>query len=200
MTLFCHIYLIYLNHSRRHSTNKKIGGNEMKSLRKIFIVGAVVLLVGATSLTAFAASNYDTPAQAVAGITGRTVESVVEERINSNKTYGAIASEAGKLDEFKSEMLEMKKEILAEQVAEGKISQEEADEIIARIEENQKNCDGTGGARLGRNFGASFGFNGQGLGSGGTNGGNATGRNQNGAGGMGNGGARLRDGSCNIDN
>lgn len=173
----------------------------MKNSKKLFTLGAVTLLIGATSLSAFAASQYNTPAEVVAALTKRTVESVVEERIDSKKTYGTIASEAGKLDEFKEEILEMKKANLAEQVANGKISQEDVDDIIEKLEENQINCDGTGGAKLGRNLGARFGSNGEGLGNGGASRGNGQGRGQeNGGRGMGNGGMRLQDGSCLIDN
>lgn len=150
----------------------------MKSLKKIVTIGLMVLTVSAISITAFAASGYNTPAEAVAGIIGRTVESVTEERAESGKTFGNIASEAGKLDEFKAEMLEMKKDRLAAQVAEGKITKEKADEIIAAIEANMANCDGTGSGMLGRKMGAKFGSNGEGLGNGGANRGNGMGRGQ----------------------
>lgn len=177
----------------------------MKNMKKLVTLGAVVLAMGATSLTAFAASDYSTPAELLAAITGRSVESLVEERQEEDKTYGTIASEAGKLDEFKSGILEIKKDNLAEQVAEGRITQEKADDIIEKIEENQENCDGSGGGQLGRDLGAKFGSNGQGLGNGGENRGQGLGRGQgagNGFGktqagrGMGMGGMRLQDGSC----
>lgn len=105
----------------------------MKKLKRIATIGFMVLTISAISVTAFAASKYNTPAEAVAGLTGRTVESVTEERAESDKTYGSIASEADKLDEFKAEMLQMKKDNLAAQVAAGNITQERADEIIATI-------------------------------------------------------------------
>lgn len=54
-------------------------------------------------------------------------------------------------------MLENKIAILNERVAEGTITQEEADKIIAAIEENQATCDGTAQARTGQKFGAGFG-------------------------------------------
>lgn len=150
----------------------------MKKLKKIATIGFMVLAISAVSVTAFAASKYNTPAEAVAGLTGRTVESVTEERVESDKTYGSIASEADKLDEFKAEMLQMKKDKLAAQVAAGNITQERADEIIAAIEENLENCDGTGSGRIGRNMGAMFGSKGEGQGNGGANRGNGMGRGQ----------------------
>ena len=39
----------------------------------------------------------------------------------------------------------------------GTITKEKADEIIAAIEQNQANCDGTGSARIGKSLGAGFG-------------------------------------------
>lgn len=139
----------------------------MTNLKKYVVLGAVVLVMGATTLTAFAASNYSTPAEATAGLTGKTVEDIITEKNETGKTYGEIASEAGKLEEFKDEMLDVKKQILDEKVAAGIITQEEADEIIAAIEENQLNCDGTGSGRIGQGMGAGFGgMMGQGNGNG----------------------------------
>jgi hypothetical protein len=152
----------------------------MTKLKKFVSIGAMVLLVSATSLTAFAASNYSTPAEALAGLTGKTVESVIAEKTETGKTYGTIANEAGKLTEFKTEMLEVKKDILAKKVQAGTITQEKANEIIAAIEKNQTTCDGTGSAKIGKSLGAGFGCsngNAQGKGQGQGNN-NAQGRGQ----------------------
>lgn len=141
----------------------------MTKLKKLVTIGAMVLAIGATSITAFAASAYDSPAEAVSGLTGKTVESVIAERMETKKTYGTIANEAGKLEEFKSEILEIKKAVLAERVKAGTLTQEKADEIIAALEQNQVNCDGTGlgSARMGQKLGAGFGrMNGRGQGRG----------------------------------
>lgn len=142
----------------------------MTRLKKFAAIGAMVLVVSATSLTAFAASKYSSPAEAVAGLTGQTVESVITERSDTGKTYGTIAKDAGKLEEFKAENLQIKKDILAKKVADGTMTQARADEIIKAIEENQANCDGTGSAKIGQRMGAGFGGmngNGQGRGCGG---------------------------------
>ena len=150
----------------------------MTKLKKIIALGTMVLTVGATSITALAAINYNTPAEAVAGLTGKTVESVIAEKFATGKTYGTIANEAGKLTEFKAANLEIKKEALAKKVAAGTMTQEKADEIIAALKENQENCDGTGAAKIGQKLGAGFGSmkdqgqgrgNGQGQGQGGVN-------------------------------
>ncbi len=138
----------------------------MKKFKKVHTLGAIILAVGATSVTAFASSGYTRPAEAVAALTGQTVESVVAEKQASDKTYGTLAAEAGKLDEFKKENLEMKKRNLKAQVESGRITQAEADEIIKAIEENQKNCDGTGTGRIGHTKGGRFGSHGRGRGEG----------------------------------
>lgn len=187
---------------------------------KIVIISAVLLLaVSAFAVPALAAAAYQTPAEAAAGVTGKPVEEVISEKQESGKTYGAIAAEEGKLEEFKEEMLETKKDRLQEKVDTGKITQEQADKAAARIKKNQANCDGTGNGggvcdgtgivagqrnqnrqsntanqrQGGQNNGNGFGQgNATGQGQGGQNGsgqGTGTGRGA----GRGNG---LRDGSC----
>ncbi len=128
----------------------------MKNTKKLATLVGTVALVGALSVTAFAASNYSTPAEVLAGLTGRDIASVTAERHASGVTYGSMAAAAGKLQEFKDETLEMKKAILAQRVTDGVMTQEEADTLLAAIEENQATCDGTGSEqRLG--MGARFG-------------------------------------------
>lgn len=150
----------------------------MKTIRKFVMVGIVVLLLVIGTVTAFATSQHETPAEAVAGLTGREVQSIIEERAETGKSYGAIANEAGVLDEFKPEMLEIKKDKLAARVDAGTITQEQADAILERIETNQANCDGTGaghrrngtdggmGAKFGQGAGQGRGQGGHGKGNG----------------------------------
>lgn len=159
----------------------------MNITKKILTVCVTVAAIAATSVTAFAASAYSTPADAVAGITGRTEESIISEKQESGKTYGTIAAEAGKLEEFQAEMLELRKENLAAQVTAGTMTQERADEILKTIEENQATCDGTGTARIGQGTGARFGSSGAGQGLGRGSNGSGTGRGQGAGCGMNNG-------------
>ena len=122
----------------------------MKNLRNIIAAGALTLAMGVTSITVFAAAKYDSPQEALSGITGKTVEEITEERYEEGKTFGEIAAEAGKLDEFKEEMFEQKKEVIEERVTEGSLSRERADEILYNIENNQENCNGSGFGGRGR--------------------------------------------------
>jgi hypothetical protein len=128
----------------------------MTKKKVMAIIGIMVLIIGATSIMALAAP-YSSPAEAAAALTGKTVDTVVTERFDSGKTYGAIAKDAGKLEEFRKEMLEMKKAVLKEKVKDGTITQKRADEIITFIENNQMNCDGSGCGRIGEGMGIGFG-------------------------------------------
>ena len=136
----------------------------MTRTKKILSIGAVILAMGVTSISVFAASGYSTPAEALAGLTGKTVAQVIQERQETGKSYGVIADEAGKLEEFKEENLQIKKDVLDERVAAGTLTQAKADEILKAIETNQAICDGTGSAKIGQKYGAGFGNgNGNGL-------------------------------------
>lgn len=136
-------------------------------MKKFIIIGAAILMFGAMTVTAYASSAYETPAEAAAALTGKTTEEVVTQKQDSDMTYGEIAADAGKLEEFKTEMLEIKKDRLDEKVADGTLTQEKADEIYKAIEEKAANCDGTGSGQIGKNYGVGFGMgNGQGNGSG----------------------------------
>jgi hypothetical protein len=172
---------------------------KMKKFKPVVTLIAVVVIVGALSITSFASTFNTSPAKVVADITGRTVENVVAEKIEKGTTYGTIAKNAGKLDEFKEKVLEAKKEILKQKVANKDMTQANADRILATIEKNQATCDGTGSAKTGQNMGAGFGNQNKGTsnGTGNCNGQGAGQGNGQGAGqgnGQGNGG--LRDGSC----
>lgn len=139
----------------------------MKKFKKLMIIGAAVLVIGATSVTALAAT-YSNPAEIIAGLTGRTADSVIDERTATGSTYGSIAADADVLDGFKDEMLQWKKEVLQERVDAGLITQEQADTILAAMAERQLTCDGTGSGLGGYGMGGGFGgMRGQGGGLGG---------------------------------
>lgn len=157
----------------------------MKKVKGIVAAVVLVLAFSITALTAYAVSVSKTPAEALADLTGSTAENVLAQRAEG-KTYGAIANEADVLDEFKVEMLEIKKAALQEKVTDGSMTQETADEIIASIEKNQTDCDGTGSRGTGCEYGAGFG-GGFGWGNGQRNG-QGNGRNGSGCG--------MRNGSC----
>lgn len=106
----------------------------MKNLKKIIVTGLLALSV---ATTAFATSAYNNPAEIVAGLTGRSVESVIDERHDTGKSFGTIAKEAGRLDEFKAEILELRKDQLAARVADGRLTQEQADKILLLLKKDK---------------------------------------------------------------
>ena len=110
----------------------------MTRMKKVLLLGTMVLTIGATTATAFAAAPVT--------------------------TTGSI--DAASLEELKAQRLELKKEILSDRVESGLITQDQADEFITQMEERQAVCDGTGSAGMGRRLGAGMGGNGQGRGQG----------------------------------
>ena len=103
----------------------------MKNRKMILVLGAVLLLIGASTITALAAPGF-----------------------------GAQCSLAGDYEnaaEFQEAMLARKQAILDERVAAGTMTQAEADEIMDAIEENMATCDGSGSGRIGAGMGAGFG-------------------------------------------
>ncbi len=127
----------------------------MKNFKSYIAAATIVGLLGVTG-TAFAAVTGQTPAEIAASLTGKTVEQATAERA-TGKTYGTIANEAGKLDEFKAETLEQKKAILDQRGVDGNLTQVQADAIYNRLVTNQATCDGTGSAAIGKSMGAGFG-------------------------------------------
>lgn len=138
----------------------------MKNIKKIVAVVVSVCVIGAAGM-AYAA-DIKTPADIAAALTGKSVTEVNNERA-TGKTYGTIAKDAGKLDEFQAQMLEQKKAVLDQRVKDGEITQQQADDIYNAIKNNQATCNGTGDAKLGKQFGMGCG-NGQGAGLGRSNG------------------------------
>ncbi|AHM57391.1 hypothetical protein EAL2_c21100 [Peptoclostridium acidaminophilum DSM 3953] len=107
-----------------------------------------VLSLGAVAF----ADSIMTPAQIYSEVTGKTVEQAYTDRQTSGESYGKLAQDAGKYEEFKSQMMESKKAVLEERVSSGQMTQEQADALMERME----NCEGDSQG-LGRAAGAGFG-------------------------------------------
>ena len=106
-----------------------------KRLVSLLLVG--VMMLGATGF-AFADAPFG-PASIYAGLTGITEEEAYDLHLSSGSTFGELATEAGVYDAFKEAALAGKITMLNEMVADGDLSQEDADKIIAQLED----CDGT---------------------------------------------------------
>lgn len=133
----------------------------MKNVSKLVVTAAVIGLVGASG-AAYAATSQ-TPAEIASELTGKSVEELNLER-SAGKTYGALAKDAGKLEEFQTQMLEQRKAVLEQRVKEGKLTQAQADELLTAMKNNKAVCDGTGSG-MGRNQGMGLG-RGKGMGQG----------------------------------
>jgi hypothetical protein len=127
----------------------------MKNFKKLAAVVTLIGLIGGAGAV-YAATTTKTPAEIAAGLTGKSVGELNKERA-AGKTYGTIVQEAGKLEEFKTQMLAQKKAILDQRVKDGTLTQKEADAIYKAIKDNQAICNGTGNAGIGRKSGAGFG-------------------------------------------
>ncbi|NNJ29976.1 hypothetical protein [Lacrimispora defluvii] len=135
----------------------------MMNKKKVMTGCALALALSAATMTSFAAAAYKTPAEAVSGFTGKTLDEVTAER-KSGKSYGSIASEAGKLREFQQAVSDIHEDRLNEAVADGTLTREQADAQLAAIRERQAACDGNGsGDNTGTGCGAG-GCNGTGMG------------------------------------
>ena len=125
----------------------------MKRLKQIVLLVAAITVLAASA--AYAAIG-PTPAEIAADLSGQSVTDVMQERAQG-KSYGAIAGEAGKLDEFKAQMLKHKEAVLDQSVAEGRITRDRADAIYSHLQENQANCNCSKDARIGQGAGLGFG-------------------------------------------
>ena len=128
----------------------------MKKNKLFITLSIVTLLVIGASTAVFAATEYKTPAEIVAVLTGKTVDEAVAER-QAGTAYGAQAKEADKLDEFQTERLELCDQNLDQAVLDGRMTQEEADKLLEDMTLRMEDCDGTGtgaGAGQGTGYGS----------------------------------------------
>lgn len=117
----------------------------MKIMKKITIGLLGILLIGTA---AFAA----TPAEIYSEVAGVTEEEAYDLR-QEGQTFGEIAQENGVYEEFTDKMLEEKIAIIEDKVEQGSLTREEADNLIAKFQENIGNCDPSDPPRLGQEVG-----------------------------------------------
>ena len=115
----------------------------MKKNKLFIVLSVVTILVIGLSTAAFAATDYKTPAEIVAGLTGKTVDEVAADR-QDGTSYGAQAQAADKLDEFQTERLALCEQNLEQLVLDEKLTQAEADKLLENMELCMESCDGTG--------------------------------------------------------
>mgnify|MGYP000948443074 CR=1 FL=1 len=76
-------------------------------------------------------------AKILADLTGRDVESIKEEARTNHKPIREIAKDAGVYDQFMAKHLELAKGHLDKAVADGRMSQDQADKILQNIKEGK---------------------------------------------------------------
>ncbi len=107
----------------------------MKKVLSLALVG--ILALGAMGMS-FAASPFGA-AETYANLAGITVEEAYEVKLASGGTFGDLAKEKGFYDAFSAAILSSKITMINGLVAEGELTQAEADALITSLE----NCDGT---------------------------------------------------------
>lgn len=107
-------------------------------MKKLVALLTLTVLIGAGAGFAYA-STSDRPADIYAELTGITVDEAYDLKLESDKTFGELAQEAGIYEEFQAASLDAKTVMIEEMVANGELTQEEADEILAAL----ATCDGT---------------------------------------------------------
>jgi len=113
----------------------------MKNKKLLVVVSVMAVIVLGLASVSYAAAAYKSRPEAAAGLTGKSLEEVITERQNGTP-YGKQAEAAGKQEEFEAEIQEQFKDRLNALVAEGKLTQEEADARIKAMEEHIASCDG----------------------------------------------------------
>jgi hypothetical protein len=163
--------------------------NEMKNKKFLIVLSILaVMLIGLASVS-YAVGGFKTPAEVVAGLTGKSANDVIAQR-QAGVSYGAQAKASGKLEQFQDERIAQYKAQLDALVTDGKMTRKEADDRIAAMTVRMASCDGEG-TGLGNSLG-------QGSRNGSGNGlkdGSGAGLGMRSGGGMGRGGNGL---NCTI--
>lgn len=118
---------------------------------------------------------YASPASIYGDLVGIEEEKAYDLREETGKSFGQLAYEEGKLEEFKAAMLEERTIRVLEDVQSGRLTQEQADLIIENITDRIENCDpenpigpryGNGGCSYGEGYGNGRGYGGMMRGNG----------------------------------
>ena len=125
----------------------------MRKITALIAAGAIISVMMAVDVSA---ACYRTPLGACAGVTGESASYIAQQRY-AGAAYGSLAQEAGKLDDYHEAILEMQKERFSQLVREGRLPQEQADEMLKIMEEQQYLCEGIGDC-LGAEGGCGYGY------------------------------------------
>ena len=113
---------------------------------------AVSLVLG-LAVVSFAATDWKKPAEILSDLTGQPVDDIQAARQNG-ESYGQQAVSKNVLEAFKQEHIAQVKTRLEEEVAAGRLTDDESDRLLTELETRAEACDGTaqnqgqGGLRL----------------------------------------------------
>lgn len=109
-------------------------------MKKTLVVMVVAVMILGTMSVAFADASWG-PASIFAKLSGMGEEDAYNVKVESGLTFGELAKseEYDFYDEFKELALAGKEVMIAQLVEEGKLTEEQAEEILLAFE----NCDGT---------------------------------------------------------
>ena len=119
------------------------------NIKNTVIASLLAVGVGVTSLTVYAQAKYETPREALSAITGKTTDEIHALRYEEGMSHAELFETDAQYEDFKSEVLEQRKERIDERVLDGRISQERADEIKNQMDENTEMFEGRGFGRSG---------------------------------------------------
>jgi hypothetical protein len=125
----------------------------------IVVTVALTLLVAAG--TAMAA-GWQSPSSTLSDLTG-IAESDLQANRAAGETYGQQAADAGVLAEWQQAMLQSRFDLIDQQVAEGRITAEQGEQLKQELQERVDACIGDpdgSGAGLGMRYGGGLGLGG----------------------------------------
>lgn len=111
-------------------------------MKKIFITMMVLVGLSLTLVGAMATGNDDAW-DFVGKLAGKTAEEIADLR-QQGFHMGQLALNADKFDEFKAYMTERREAVLEQKVADGLLTQEQADALKAQMEARSAECTGDG--------------------------------------------------------
>lgn len=127
---------------------RNIRRKKMK-IKNIIVASLLAIGIGVTTLTVYAQAKYETPREALSAITGKTIDEIHTLRFEEGMNHADLFETDAQYEEFKSEVLEQRKDRIDERVEDGRLTQERANEIKNQMNEDTEMFDGRGFGRGG---------------------------------------------------
>ena len=109
-------------------------------IKNIVMASLLALGVGATTLTVYAQAKYESPREALSGITGKSIEEIHKLRYEDHMAVSDLFETEADYETFKNEIFEQRKE----RVEDGNLSRERADEILKQKQDETFEMRGSG--------------------------------------------------------